>query len=55
MVNELSKSEQDIMRRLFTKYCRSEIEKGMCQEGDCEYCSIDGAYDRMFNLTNDDE
>ena len=42
-------------RELFSKYCRQEINKGHCESDGCEFCSVNSAYDEIFNRFSDDE
>lgn len=52
----LSENEINEFKGLFSKYCRSEINNGHCEEGDCEFCAVNTAYDRIFSTTElDDE
>lgn len=48
-------SERKAFRKLFSKYCRQEINKGHCESDGCEFCSVNSAYDEIFNRFSDDE
>ena len=34
---------------------RQEINKGHCESDGCEFCSVNSAYDEIFNRFSDDE
>ncbi len=51
----LSEKEKAEFRRLISKYCRSEINAGHCDESDCEFCAVNTAYDRIFSATEPDD
>jgi hypothetical protein len=51
----MNKQEMQAFRELFSKYCRQEINKGHCESDGCEFCSVDSAYDEIFNRFSDDE
>ena len=51
----LTPEEKAEFKRLFSKYCRQEVNKGHCNGGECEWCPINKAYDEIFYLFNDDE
>ena len=48
-------SERKAFRKLFSKYCRQEINKGHCEPDGCEFCPVNSAYDEIFNRFSDDE
>lgn len=49
-------SVEDIsqFKNLFSKYCRQEINNGICDEYDCDYCYINKAYMEIFDTLSDD-
>lgn len=47
--------ETVMLKELFSKYCRGEINKGYCNDGDCEFCAVNKAYDMIFHSSNEDE
>ena len=51
----MNKQEMQAFRELFSKYCRQEINKGHCESDGCEFCSVNSAYDEIFNRFSDDE
>ena len=51
----MNKQEMLAFRELFSKYCRQEINKGHCESDGCEFCSVNSAYDEIFNRFSDDE
>ena len=51
----MNKQEMKAFRELFSKYCRQEINKGHCESDGCEFCSVNNAYDEIFNRFSDDE
>ncbi len=51
----LTEREIEKFKELFSKYCHGEINSGRCDDGDCEFCVINAAYDRIFYATELDE
>ena len=51
----MNDKEIDTFKRLFSDYCFQEIRKGHCAEDDCEFCSVNHAYDKIFYDSVDDE
>ncbi len=51
----LSEKEKTEFKELFSKYCRGEINDGHCIDGDCEFCAVNTAYERIFPATELDE
>ena len=51
----MNKQEMQAFRELFSKYYRQEINKGHCESDGCEFCSVNSAYDEIFNRFSDDE
>lgn len=51
----LTPDEKAEFKKLFSKYCRQEIDKGHCSDNECELCPINKAYDEIFYLFNDEE
>lgn len=47
-ISMMSKEEMQVFSKLFSQYCRQEINRGHC-EPDCS------AYDEIFNRFTDDE
>lgn len=45
----LSVSEIEQFKTLFSKFCRGEINAGRCEEDTCEWCPINKAYDEIFD------
>lgn len=53
---KLNVGEVTQFKNLFSKYCRSEINANHCQDGDCEFCPVNKAYEVIFdNLSNNIE
>lgn len=52
---KMSKEEMQMFRNLFNKYCKQEISIGHCETGSCDSCSINNAYDEIFNYFADQE
>lgn len=44
----MTKEEIQQFKALFSAYCRSEINKGRCDDNDCPLCCVDHAYDEIF-------
>lgn len=51
----LTSEEKEEFKRLFSKYCRQEMNKGHCAGNECNWCPIDKAYNEIFYLFADDE
>lgn len=51
----MNNKEMQTFRQLFREYCRQEINKGHCSADSCDFCSVDHAYDKIFNHVADDE
>ena len=52
---KMNDKEMQTFRSLFSDYCFQEINKGHCDEGDCEFCSVNRAYNKIFCDSVDDE
>ena len=46
---DMNEEEIETFKMLFSKYCRSEVNQGHCTDGDCEFCPVNQAYERIFN------
>lgn len=52
----LSEKEISEFKKLFSEYCRDKINAGHCDDGDCEFCAVNSAYEKIFPATElDDE
>lgn len=51
---KVSEEELQQFKELFSKYCRQEINKGHCDDGSCELCPVNAAYDEIFCKFADD-
>lgn len=40
-------------KELFRAYCRQEVNAGHCDPDNCEFCSIDAAYNKIFGDTSE--
>ena len=36
--------------QMFNEYCQNEVANGHCKDGDCMWCSVNMAWDRIFNI-----
>lgn len=45
----MEKAGLDFFKVLFSRYCREEVNEGHCNDGDCEFCPVNQAYERIFN------
>ena len=47
--------ENDIQefKNLFSEYCRNEVNQGHCDKGDCTFCPVNEAYERIFHESED--
>ena len=41
----MTNAEMKEFKKMFSKYCRDQINKGNCTEDTCEWCPIQAAYD----------
>jgi len=50
IINEtgLSPEEESSFKELFSKYCRAQVNAGHCAEGDCGFCPVNGANEKIF-------
>lgn len=51
----MNEADKQTFKTLFRDYCRSQINAGRCSEDDCEFCPVDGAYEKIFNGTGSDD
>lgn len=51
----LSEKQITEFKTLFSEYCRNEINAGHCDDGDCEFCVVNTAYERIFHATELDD
>ena len=40
-------------KKMFSEYCKSEINKGRCEDADCSFCVVNAAYDSIFQNRNE--
>lgn len=52
MEKEIKKASEDV-RSSISKYCRLSVNKGLCQEDDCEFCPMNLAYEMLRDKTED--
>ena len=45
----LTDEETEKFQALFSKYCRGEINKNHCSDGDCEFCPVNSAHEQIFH------
>ncbi len=55
MISMMSKEEMQVFSKLFSQYCRQEINRGHCEPDCCDFCPVNSAYDEIFNRFTDDE
>ena len=51
----LTDEETEKFQALFSKYCRGEINKNHCSDGDCEFCPVNSAYKEIFHSAGEVE
>lgn len=51
----MTEQEMKTFKELFSKYCRQEINKGHCEAGSCDICSVNNAYEEIFDRFADTE
>lgn len=44
----ISEQDVDLFRKLFSQYCKGEIAAERCEEDSCELCSVNRAYEEIF-------
>lgn len=45
----MNETELDAFKILFSRYCRDQVNEGNCTDGDCEFCPVNQAYERIFS------
>ncbi len=50
----MTEKEMQLFKELFSKYCRQEINRGLCTEDTCFLCPINAAYEKIFKKAIDD-
>lgn len=53
MEKEIKKASEDV-RSSISKYCRLSVNKGLCQEDDCEYCPVGLAFEMLRDKADDE-
>ena len=51
----MTEKETEKFKALFSKYCRGEINKNYCSDGDCEFCPVNRAYEQIFRAAGEPE
>ncbi len=51
----MTKEETKTFEDLFRKYCNQEIKKGNCGADICDICSVNSAYNKIFNQSAEKE
>ena len=46
----MTNAEMKEFKKMFSKYCRDQINKGNCTEDTCEWCPIQAAYNEVKNF-----
>lgn len=44
----MDKVKTDEFEQLFSQYCREQVNEGQCTDGDCQWCSVNKAYEKIF-------
>ena len=52
---DMNETELQVFKILFSRYCRYEVNGGHCTDGDCEFCPVNQAYERIFNSKKQEE
>ena len=47
--------DTELFKKMFSRYCNSEIRAGHCKCGDCEWCCVNQAWDKIFNVDEHEE
>lgn len=50
----LTSEEEATFKALFSKYCRYTVASNRC-DGECEFCSVNDAYDIIFPYKDEDD
>ena len=53
MEKAIKKASEDV-RSSIAKYCRLSVNKGLCQEDDCEYCPVGLAFEMLRDKADDE-
>lgn len=51
----MTKTEISNLKTLIDRFCRNEVNNNHCKDGDCEFCPVNAAYDRISESTDEDE
>ena len=46
--------DKELFKQMFSEYCRSEINAGHCDDGDCQWCVVNMAWDKIFCCDEED-
>ena len=46
----MTNAEMKEFKKMFSKYCQDQINKGNCTEDTCEWCPIQAAYNEVKNF-----
>lgn len=51
----MDKVKTDEFKKLFSDYCREQENEGHCTDGDCQWCCVNHAYEKIFESTQSKE
>ncbi len=51
----MTKAEMSNLKTLISTFCRNEINHNRCDEGECDYCPMNFAYEKVQDTEADDE
>lgn len=46
--------DKELFKQMFSEYCRSEVNAGHCEDGDCQWCAVNMAWDKIFRCDEED-
>jgi len=51
----MTKTEIANLKSLISTFCRNEINNNRCDEGECEFCPMNAAYEKIQESESSDE
>ena len=46
--------DKELFKQMFSEYCRNEVNAGHCDDGDCQWCAVNMAWDKIFCCDEED-
>lgn len=45
--------DKELFKQMFSEYCQNEVNAGRCDDGDCQWCAVNMAWDKIFCTEED--